>query len=80
MNCRSQGNAEDMARLPTISFSCIFLSFALWSLVLVHWVLLRRGRVYYQIECIGKLSAEAFLRDPRLIDYSRDTPNAYRCM
>ena len=36
--------------------------------------------MYYHIECIGKLDAEAFLHDPRLIENSRDVPNVNRCM
>ena len=33
-------------------------------LVLVLWVFLSRGRVYYHSECNGKFDAEAFLLDP----------------
>jgi hypothetical protein len=35
---------------------------------------------YHIFECIGKLDAEAFLHDPRLIESSRDIPNVNRCM
>jgi hypothetical protein len=31
-------------------------------------------------KCIGKLDAEAFLHDPRLIVDSRDIPKVNRCM
>ena len=59
---------------------CFFLLFAFWSLIWMLWELLWRGFVYYHIECIGKLRAQAFLHDPRLIVVSRDTPKVNRCM